>query len=82
MRSLIVAAVALGIASAAFVSPAYSQFGPFGHDGRRGPVFVPNDFHRHNEWRERQAWREREEWHRRQEWRGRRWNCGWGCRRW
>jgi hypothetical protein len=78
MRSLIVAAVSLGVGSATFASPAYSQFGPVSPDWRPGPVFVP----RHEEWREREAWREREEWRRRQAWREHRWNCGWDCRRW
>ena len=75
MRSLLVACVALGVASAAFVSPAYSQFVPNGHR-----VFVPDrsrqvEFRRHDEWRERQAWREREEWRRREAFREHRW--GW-----
>ena len=78
MRSLIALAVALGAASAALVSPAYSQLAPYGPEWRRGPVFVP----RHEEWRYRKVWREREEWRRRQALRERRWNCGWDCRRW
>jgi hypothetical protein len=82
MRSLYVACLALGVASAAFTVPAYCEPGLLIPGAHRGPSVVPDRARQVENFRRHDEWREREEWRRRGAFREHRWDCGreWDCR--